>query len=317
MQDLCLFAHFDPDDKVDEHVLHYLECIKDLNFAVVFISTSCLDRSEVDALNRVCYDIILRENAGLDFGSWAEGFQKHGASAGGRLLLANDSVYGPIGTLHSAFDRLTRYPSDFYGLVESIEISPHLQSWFLLFEPWVVRHPAFKAILTRPFSKMKKEQIIAKGEVGLCRQLINAGFRYQALYLNSRAGLSAQYHPINPMHFLWRELLLEEGIPFLKVELLRDNPAEVEYAEAILSEIESLDPQFCCIIRAHLARVTTRPDRFVIRRRGLNAWVAKHRKQLAREGYRLRRDNLRGAEVCNFIKLLPFVIAVRARKLLR
>src|SRR5579872_6975427 len=118
MRDFCLFAHFDKDDKVDEYVLRYLKHIKELNFSIVFISTARLPPGEVERLRSDCFDVIVRENVGLDFGSWAVGFAKHAAAINGRLLLANDSVYGPIGSLPDAVDRLTSRPADFYGLVE-------------------------------------------------------------------------------------------------------------------------------------------------------------------------------------------------------
>src|ERR1700728_1999134 len=73
MDDVCLFAHFDKDDKVDEYVFRYLDKIKELNFAIVFISTARLATADVERLHSVCFDVILRQNAGLDFGSWSAG----------------------------------------------------------------------------------------------------------------------------------------------------------------------------------------------------------------------------------------------------
>jgi lipopolysaccharide biosynthesis protein len=261
MRDFCLFAHFDKDDKVDDYVLRYLERIRELNFSIVFVSTARLPPSAVDRLRSHCFDVILRENVGLDFGSWAAGLAKHNAAIDGRLLLANDSVYGPIGSLSAAVDRLTSRPVDFYGFVESIEIAPHLQSWFLLFEQAVVRHPAFSAILSRSYSAMSKRQIIFQGEVDLSRRLAGNGFRYNALYRSSQASPVERCLLGNPSHFLWRELLFDQGIPFLKVELLRDNPLGLEDAETILAAVQRLEPEFAGVIRRHLARVRTEDRR--------------------------------------------------------
>jgi lipopolysaccharide biosynthesis protein len=257
MRDFCLFAHYDPDGKVDDYVLRYLKHIKELNFSIVFVSTARLPAAAVERLRAECFDVVLRDNIGLDFGSWAAGFAKHGAAIDGRLLLANDSVYGPIGSLSAAIGRLTSGPADFYGFVESIEIAPHLQSWFLLFEPSVVRDPAFTAILSRSYSAMSKQQIIVQGEVDLTRRLVDAGLRYNALYRSTQASLIERSLLGNPSHFLWRELLFDEGIPFLKVELLRDNPAGLDEAETILAAVDRFDPEFSAIIRRHLARMRT------------------------------------------------------------
>jgi hypothetical protein len=306
MQNVCLFAHFDKDDTVDEYVLRYLKSIRQLQFSIIFISTANLAKPEVERLYLDCDDVILRQNTGFDFGSWAEGFAKHAGDIGGRLLLANDSVYGPIGSLAAAFARLTAEPADFYGFVESIEITPHLQSWFLLFEPWVVRHSEFKTILCQSFSAMGKNDIIKKGELSLSQRLSAAGFKYNALYLTSRFGLAARYLPANPTQFLWRELLFQEQIPFLKVELLRDNPFGLEDAKTILSAAESVDGVFCQLIKAHLARSVAKPPRSRLSRS-----INRSRAKLARRGYHLDRAHRRIPELGNFMQLALLTVALR------
>lgn len=270
MQDVCLFAHFDKDDRLDGYVLRYLAKLKELDFAIILISTSRLSAADMARVAGICDDVIVRDNAGLDFASWSAGFAKHGAAIGGRLLLANDSVYGPIGSLPSALERLTRTAADFYGMVESVEIVPHLQSWFVLVQPQAVRSAAFKAILAQPFAAMTRPQIVRAGEVGLSRQLTAAGFRYEALYRSGSVDGLPPRHDANPMLLYWRELILDADVPFLKIELLRDNPIGGEDAAAILQHVERIDPEICGLIRAHLARTAAggpaRPRRSPIAR---------------------------------------------------
>ena len=270
MQDVCLFAHFDKDDRIDDYVLRYLAQLRELNFSIVFISTSRLPAAETARLQGTCCDVILRDNAGLDFASWSVGFAKHAAAIGGRLLLANDSVYGPVGSLKPALDRLTRVSADFYGMVESVEVAPHLQSWFVLLQPQVLRSAAFGAILAQPFVLMTKRQIVIDGEVGLSRRLMQAGFHYHALHQNARGGLPVR-HDANAMLLYWRDLLRDDGVPFLKIELLRDNPLGLDDAAQILGEVERIDPEICALIEAHLKRAAAggplRPQRTPIARR--------------------------------------------------
>lgn len=302
MQDLCLFSHFDQNDKVDEYVLRYLREIKKLRFSIVFISTAKLPSYEIDALRAECSDVILRENTGLDFASWATGFAKHKSEVAGRLLLANDSVYGPIGNLATALEQLTTTPADFYGFVESIEPVPHLQSWFLLFEPWVVHSSDFRAILQQSFDTMEKREIVQKGELELSRTLVDVGFKYGALYRASHSGLAARFIAMNPTQVLWRELLVYEQIPFLKIELLRDNPMDLEDKETILSVVKAVDPDVYDQIKDHLGR--TAPSS--VQRKapsGLSRWANRSKSDLMREGHRLWRTRQRVAEVWNFVKL--------------
>jgi lipopolysaccharide biosynthesis protein len=312
MRNVCLFAHFDRDDRVDDYVLRYLKAIKELRFSIIFISTANLPSIELERLRPCCDEVILRQNTGLDFGSWSEGFARYGDKISGRLLLANDSVYGPIGNLAAAFERLTAEAADFYGFVESIEPRTHLQSWFLLFEPSVVRHAAFEAVLRQPFSAMAKSEIIAKGELGLTRRLRYAGFKYNALYSTRRAGLAAHYLPANPTQFLWRELLVQEKIPFLKVELLRDNPFSLENSETMLSAVEPIDSSLCRLIKAHLARSVRKAPRSR-RSRWMNRLMAKR----VRRGYHLNRSNRAIAELWNFIELALLTAVLQVWNLIK
>jgi lipopolysaccharide biosynthesis protein len=307
----CLFAHFDKDGQIGDHVLHYLNQLRRLNFSVIFISCAQLGRSEIERLGACCDEIVIRDNAGLDFGSWSDGFAKHRNAIRGRLLLANDSTYGPIGSLAAAFDRLTSTPADFYGMVENLEPIPHLQSWFLLFEPWVVNSDEFAAILSQPFSTMTKQQIIAKGEIALSRRLLRAGFRYEALFCNGRSALMSPRYTANPMLLFWRELLIKEGVPFLKIELLRDNPIQVEDATTILQAVDSIDPPFSTLIRSHLAR-TARPQAQF----RLPFW-SRWRHALIRRRYRLGLENRTILRVWNSVQLEFLTALLRVRRSLK
>jgi lipopolysaccharide biosynthesis protein len=303
MQDVCLFAHFDKDDRIDDYVLRYLTKLKELNFAIILISTSRLSLIDIARLRGICDDVIVRDNTGLDFASWSAGFAKHGSAIGGRLLLANDSVYGPIGSLGSAIERLIGTAADFHGMAESVEIAPHLQSWFVLLEPQVVRHPAFKAILTQPFAAMTRPQIVRLGEVGLSRQLMAAGFRYEALYRSGGAAKLPRRHDANPMLLYWRPLLFDAGVPFLKIELLRDNPIGVEDAAAILQQVERIDPEICALIESHLARTAVgspgRPRR---------AAIARHRYALMRRYDQAKSEHRRLAAALARLQLEMLVV---------
>ncbi len=67
---LCLFAHFDPQDRVDPFVTRYLDALRACDFDVVFVTTAALREEDVTALRDICCDVIQRPNEGLDFASW-------------------------------------------------------------------------------------------------------------------------------------------------------------------------------------------------------------------------------------------------------
>jgi lipopolysaccharide biosynthesis protein len=312
MGDVCLFAHFDPGDIVDEWVFHYLARLRELSFSIVFISTSPIPDDHLARLRMLCRDVIVRANCGLDFASWAAGFRKHEKFMSGRLLLANSSVYGPVHDLAPALNALTSKPADFYGFVESIDVSPHLQSWFLLFEPHVARGALLKDILGQPFAQMTKDQIIANGEVALSTRLTAGGLRYRALYRPSQAGWAERTFGSNPMHLFWREMITIEGIPFLKVALLRDNPLGLKDSADAGKVIEARDPALWNLIVAHQARIARpHPERppGLWQRVIWSPRLLYHR--LMRKGYQLHRSHRRADEAYNFM-LLAMLHVVRA-----
>jgi lipopolysaccharide biosynthesis protein len=251
MTDICFFSHFDRDSIVDPYVLHYLAGLKQLSFSIVFISASRLGGDDQAALAPYCDDVILRPNLGLDFGSWAAGLRKHANAVDGRLLLVNDSVYGAIDDLRPALARLTAEHCDFYGMVESTAPVAHLQSWFLLFENQVVTSAPFKSIFARAFETMDKSEIIRSGEVGLSRSLRMSGFKYRALYQPTQAGPVARNLPFNPMNYLWRELIVEAGVPFLKVGAMRNYLSEADMRPVVAPRNAALAD----MIAAHQRRI--------------------------------------------------------------
>jgi len=58
---------------------------------------------------------------------------------------------------------------------------------------------------------------------------------------------------VNPSHYYWRNNL-REGVPFIKIELLRKNPYNLENSALIIQEIESVSDYPTRLIKAHLER---------------------------------------------------------------
>ncbi|HEX8077188.1 MAG TPA: rhamnan synthesis F family protein, partial [Chthoniobacterales bacterium] len=204
-----------------------MAALRALDFAIIFVTTADLDEQAIASVRPLCANVICRENKGHDFGSWAAAHAKYGDQVHGLLLLANDSVYGPIGDLGAVVTQLLSQDADFFGLVESVDMAPHLQSWFLLFKPCAHRSEAFRSIWRLPFADLSKRDIIERAEIGLSTALTQAGFRYRAAFPASRLGWLGRRHRCNLTHSLWRHLVQFGEVPFIKVELLRDNPIGV------------------------------------------------------------------------------------------
>ncbi|GJE16948.1 rhamnan synthesis F family protein [Methylobacterium marchantiae] len=253
---LCLFAHFDQDDLVADYVIYYLEALRATGFEIVVISTSRLSEKDISRLRSVSHDVILRENRGHDFASWGLGIERYAGQVSGQLMIANDSVYGPIGDLNHALARLTSVSADFYGMIESPEIAPHLQSWLIIFEPAVYNSSAFRAVFAQEFQEMAKVDIIQKGEIDLSQSLIASGFSMRSLFDGTFENGKKLNIPSNYSHFLWWELVEIANIPFLKIELLRVNPCRIASLHKWKDIVIARRPELVPMIEDHLVRTS-------------------------------------------------------------
>lgn len=261
----CLFSHFDAQNQIDPHVRRYLRALKDEGFATVLV-TSCptLDADSLKASDALCAGVIARENRGYDFAGWA---LAHEIVAGLRqckeILVANDSLYGPMRPLSAVFETMRDRPCDFWGLTETFELERHLQSFFLLFRAKAVQSEAYWRFWRGVRPLPGKEAVIRAYEATMLRMLAASGLTPGAVMPAAAIGGP----PTNPTMIPWRRLLREFGVPFVKVQLLRDNPIGVDIA-GWREEIAATDYPVDLIV-GHLQRV--QPDAAALRE---SPWAA-------------------------------------------
>jgi len=240
---VAIFAHFDADGRVSDATLRTLEHLRAVSSAIIFVTTS--EPLNVAGLERVKHHAeiaIVRTNIGYDFGSWKVGIAEAGPAAAKGLILANDSVIGPRSSLTPIFAEMSARPLDLWGMTDSHEIAPHLQSYFLVATgktataPWF--HEFWEHVSHLP--SRYKFLIVRLYEVGFSAAARASGCRLGARF--ETASLIARYaarHPglalenVNPTTQFWRELVLDEGFPFLKKGLLRPEIRAAFGAESI------------------------------------------------------------------------------------
>ncbi|MFO1480992.1 MAG: rhamnan synthesis F family protein [Turneriella sp.] len=224
---LCVFASYSPTDKVPEFVYYYLQQLRDLDFDIIFASTSdSLSQAALEELQTMCFRVILRENIGYDFGSWKAGLFYAGVDLNhyDLLLLANDSCYAPLFPLTNL---LKRQDFDISAMTDSYEGKHHLMSYFVIYSRKVFLSPVFESIWTdvRMLPKKLKGLIVAVYEVGMSSQFRNAGVKLEAFFpaenILKATNLMQRKHKINPVHLLWKELIEIENFPMLKVDLFK------------------------------------------------------------------------------------------------
>ena len=246
----CVFSHFDPNGHVEAYVLQYLAELQRCGFSVVLVSTSAeLDDASIIALKRVATAAILRENTGYDFGSYKAGitYLTNQGIKPERLLVTNDSVFGPFHDLDQVFKAAQEY--DLYGLTDSFDFHHHLQSYFLLYGQRVLQGPDFTEFwdgveLIDSGQPGFKQKIIMQYEVGGTQHFLGRGYSIGAAYpfseilpraveaylaqlREAKLEVGSSVRPLdikfNTTHRFW-DTLLGMGYPFLKRELLLLNP---------------------------------------------------------------------------------------------
>jgi hypothetical protein len=193
---------------------------------------------------------LRRSNIGLDFGAWRDGMAAALAdgAAPQDLLLANDSVAGPLAPLGPLVELWRAGGAGFFGMTESLAGGVHLQSYLLLARGRAAI--ADMAAHLAAFADVRnKWRVVQSGEIALTRRMLRAGHRCAALFGYARlcalarpsdfAALGARFggedslcaYPLNPTHHFWRLLLERAEFPFLKTDLIARNAGRLPGVE--------------------------------------------------------------------------------------
>jgi hypothetical protein len=283
---IVLFMHFDGRGVVRRQLLDYMEDLRANGRTIVFVTNSKkLMPAGMAALRQICAAVIIRRNIGYDFGAWRDAIDFLGLprTETEEIILANDSVFGPLMPLGDILRKLNYAKADIWGLTESWQLRYHLQSFFLAFGPTAIRSDTFRKFWRSVRPVPAKAYIVHRYEVGVTQVMVKGGLRCAALWsyesligqvsreeleklilaeeselgkadpiqstrkrqvLHIRDGVARRV-ALNPTSDLWRQLL-NSGFPFIKRELLRDNPTKVEDVGdwvAVVRETLAADPE--------------------------------------------------------------------------
>jgi len=241
--DVAILCHYDRDGVLRSDTLRYLRELHAAGFWIAVVSNGTPVGPEgVAALRDVAGALLTRRNIGVDFSAWRMAMRRLGLPRPetNRILLINDSVYGPVLPLGPLLARMSG--ADLWGMTDSGQRDWHLQSYFLLAGPRLIHAPLWRrfwrGVVPLPFRRWT----VGRYEIGLSQRVAAAGLTARALFPHMKPG--------NPTLNDWRALL-EAGYPFLKRELLRDNPT----GETDLDMWQSAVPADCAAeIEADLRR---------------------------------------------------------------
>jgi hypothetical protein len=250
---ICLFAAYDRDGLVDEHVVAYLTELG-RHCDVFFLSDGVLEPGELDKLAGVVEGAWSIPHGRYDFGSYSllardlVGWET--VSTYDELVLANDSCF-LLRPLDETFAEMDTRACDWWGLqATSMEfneddiddptaimslaeakasmIGPrrwsdvlylHLSSYFLVFRRPVVNDPGFRHRLDTVSLQVEKMSVVHKYEVGISRYLMDAGFEFDTLVTD--------LYPFHPLYSRRFFELAARGFPLVKRNFLAENPRRV------------------------------------------------------------------------------------------
>lgn len=239
---ICIFAHFNSNSLVDDYVFHYLKELNKQGFDIVFVSTSEIIKEAQGKLSTLCKNLVIRQNIGYDFMSWKVGLDLIESKKinPDLILLANDSVYGPLFDLSNVFNDFKNKSVNIYGMTDSYEVDYHIQSYFIIFDKQVLESKSWKTFWKEIQVYDDKTELITNCEVGLTQRLMQTELKVDCFCKSSDVAHQAiikqhSYYSFlkknrayNVTHLLWDVLILDFQFPFIKRELVDKNPLNVK-----------------------------------------------------------------------------------------
>jgi Rhamnan synthesis protein F len=287
---IALYVHYSATGQVSGMVRYQLGLLRQFGFAIVFISMAAhIPEDDWQAVRELCALVVQRENFGRDFGAWHDLMPevRRRWPHPQELLLANDSVLGPIYPLAPVIEALRAGGEGLFGLTESLQGGAHLQSYLLL-----TRGKAAVAdlmgFLQTLYVSHSKWLLVQAGEIRLARWMRGRGHRVAAVFGYDRlvraavadpaerkrlmgshaklrdfdrlpadraAALLFEW-PLNPTQHLWHVLATKFGDPFVKTELVMRNPGRLPGVDGWPAVVPPDAPCPLPLLRAHLETMT-------------------------------------------------------------
>jgi len=228
-RDICVFAAYSSHLQLTDAVVDYIDNLKAIGVDVI-LSIALDDPTKQFDLSNLssASGIIIRKNGGFDFPTWSVCLRLFPEIWGARrVFLANDSMFLLPDLFPNFMEKMRSQNADFVGVTESFQQAHHAQSYFVMLQENALRDPSLKEYLSNlPILSSKEEVIQAYELTLLSRVRFDFDLSHKIIYGMEElfpAAREDEYGGLNITHAYW-DYLVARGFPFVKVELLRDNP---------------------------------------------------------------------------------------------
>lgn len=231
--EICLLAAYSATGKLTESVLEYVSTLVDSNVKVVLCLAIDDLKNTPNPSNLSLFEgIVVRENGGYDFSAWSSAFRLlPSVWSAKRIHLTNDSVFVLPALFPRFLERIRNADKDIIAATESYQHTHHAQSYFLTLQGNALTSKPLRDFFCDLKCLSTKEMVIKEYELNFyryCTDLFGLTFAttYNMFELFGPKTVE-EFSRFNVTHKYWF-YLVSVGLPFVKVELLRDNPTNAE-----------------------------------------------------------------------------------------
>ena len=213
MKRICLFAGYDSNNIIHDYVVYYLKELSTVADVYYMADNEISDdeKEKIAPYVKASYGINHKK---YDFGSWQElikiiGWEK--LSEYDELILANDSVFGPLYPMKKLFEKLEQDRQwDICGINKNNYLKWHLSSYFLVFKKKAFINDIFINHINSVTFEAKNTHVIDKYEVPFMEKFYNNNYNVKVLM--KHVGIDNNK---------WKEYIIN-GMPFIKKKAFQD-----------------------------------------------------------------------------------------------
>ena len=229
---ITLFAGYDANGVIHDYVVYLIRALSRVSDVYYFCDQEP-NPTELAKLEGLVHFCGGARHGRYDFGSWAMLIDRLGwdhIASYNELIIANDSIYGPMADIAHTLNAMEQSSCDFWGITANDQFSYHIQSYFMGFKRSILASDEFRKFWSKVDVFQDHLDFVKKHEVRLSSLLIDAGFKPQTLVI--------PYSFPNPSWFP-AALMRRFSAPFVKVKCFKDPVANLwEEFSQLESEIK-------------------------------------------------------------------------------
>ena len=223
-------GHFNG-DAVPESTQIWVDALRQISTRLVLVFDNPAPTRIPSSWREEGFTALFDPHGEYDFGSYKRGLQwadQQGLlQASSHVLICNDSIYGPLADLAVTIAPMLQRKDEAWALTESLQLTPHLQSFFLLFGTSVLQRPSIRSLFDQVQRQPHRQALIETYELGLSKALLSEGLELKAVLPAHQRRLSLSGQPmLNPT--AWPLTSVGLGLPVIKKKALLDELANEE-----------------------------------------------------------------------------------------